>query len=191
MPLKRRREQKTDYRARKRLLLSGLPRLVVRNAAKNTWIQVVKAQPRGDKVIASASTKLLAREFGWKGGRGNTPAAYLTGLSAGIAAGLKGVKEVVLDTGPARLVKASRASAALKGAVDGGLLVVYSEEVLPPAGRTEGEHISKYAESLRSVSPELYRQRFSAYLSRGIEPMSLTEHFKEVRGMIIGRLAKT
>jgi len=187
MPLKRRREKKTDYRVRKRLLLSGLPRLVVRNFAKNTWVQVVEARLEGDRVVASASAKRLAKEFGWKGGGGNTPAAYLTGLLAGLAAVHKGVKEAVLDVGPAALVRGSRTSAALKGALDAGLHVAHSKEVLPPDERIEGVDIAKYAGSLRNTSPEVYRQRFSAYLARGFEPTSLPEHFQEVRGRVIGQ----
>ncbi|MEM2906363.1 MAG: 50S ribosomal protein L18 [Candidatus Bathyarchaeia archaeon] len=186
LPLRRRREKKTDYRARKTLILSGLPRLVVRNFAKNTWVQVVEARPEGDRVLASASTKRLIKEFGWRGGGGNTPAAYLTGLLAGVTAGRKGVKEAVLDTGPLGLVKGSRTSAALKGALDAGLKLPYSEEVLPEDERIEGVHIAKYAETLLREDPELYRKRFSAYLSRGLEPTSLAEHFREVRGKVIG-----
>jgi len=121
IPLRRRSARKTDFRARRKLLLSGLPRLVVRNALKNTLVQVIEAHREGDRVIASASTKLLTQGYGWKGGGANTPAAYLTGLLAGLEAGRRNVKEAVLDTGVSRLVKGSRTTAALKGANDAGL----------------------------------------------------------------------
>lgn len=186
IPLRRRSARKTDFRARRKLLLSGLPRLVVRNALKNTLVQVIEAHREGDRVIASASTKLLTQGYGWKGGGANTPAAYLTGLLAGLEAGRRNVKEAVLDTGVSRLVKGSRTTAALKGANDAGLRVPCSPGVLPGEGRIEGGHVAKYAGSLKDIDPELYRRRFSAYLSRGLEPTNLTEHFKEVREKIIG-----
>ncbi|MEM2602579.1 MAG: 50S ribosomal protein L18, partial [Candidatus Bathyarchaeia archaeon] len=101
LAFRRRREGKTDYRRRKALLLSGLPRLVVRPTLKNIHVQIVEAGEGGDRTVASASSKEL-RKFDWKGGMGNVPAAYLTGLLAGKRAIAKGISRAVLDIGPRR-----------------------------------------------------------------------------------------
>lgn len=51
---RRRREGKTDYRQRQRLLRSRIPRAVVRMSSKNTYIQFIAYDEIGDKVLASA-----------------------------------------------------------------------------------------------------------------------------------------
>jgi len=42
--LRRRREGKTDYQARKALVISGKPRLVTRFSLKNVTVQIVVAK---------------------------------------------------------------------------------------------------------------------------------------------------
>lgn len=83
---RRRREGKTDYRARTRLVLQdknkyGAPkyRLVVRFSNKNVLAQVTKASMGGDIVISSASSSELPR-YGLKVGLTNYSAAYCVGL---------------------------------------------------------------------------------------------------------------
>ena len=70
---RRRREGKTDYQQRRSLVLSGLPRLVIRGSLRSMSVQLVKAEVDGDKVIASSSSKDLAKNYGWQGGGGNLP----------------------------------------------------------------------------------------------------------------------
>src|SRR4030067_1642274 len=89
--LRRRRERKTDYQARKALVVSGRPRLVARSTLKNTVAQIVVAKPHGDEVLASAHSRELQKKYGWKAPTGNVPAAYLTGLLCGLKAKAKGV----------------------------------------------------------------------------------------------------
>ncbi|MEM2029232.1 MAG: 50S ribosomal protein L18, partial [Candidatus Bathyarchaeia archaeon] len=48
VPFRRRKEGKTDYRLRKKLILSGLPRLVVRKTNRNIIAQLVRATVIGD-----------------------------------------------------------------------------------------------------------------------------------------------
>ncbi|OYT43587.1 50S ribosomal protein L18 [Candidatus Bathyarchaeota archaeon ex4484_40] len=86
VPFRRRREGKTDYRLRLRLVRSGLPRLVVRGSLRNMLVQVVEADIVGDRVVASAHSRELVRDYGWRGPCGNLPAAYLTGLLCGYKA---------------------------------------------------------------------------------------------------------
>ncbi len=183
VPFRRRREGKTDYKLRLGLVRSGKPRAVVRTSNKYVYVQIVEAQPSGDVVRASASSKELAK-LGWKGGTGNLPSAYLTGALAGRRALTKGVKEAILDIGLRPSTKGSRLYAALKGLTDAGLEVPHSEETLPSTARLGGAHITEYAKSLLSESSDVYKKRFSGYLSKGLKPEELTGHFEQVRGQI-------
>jgi large subunit ribosomal protein L18 len=144
VPFRRRREGKTDYRARLRLIRSGKPRLVVRRSLKHTVVQLVGYDEKGDKVLASSTTGQL-RELGWTGSTGNTPAAYLAGLMAGRRAFRASVTEAILDLGLIRPSKGSKVFAALKGVLDGGVQVPHSDEVLPSEDRIKGGHLNKPA----------------------------------------------
>jgi large subunit ribosomal protein L18 len=79
VPVRRRREGKTDYQARKAMVVSGRPRLVARPSIKNAQAQIIVAKPIGDMVLAAASSRELVKKYGWKAPTGNIPSAYLTG----------------------------------------------------------------------------------------------------------------
>ncbi len=177
VPLRRRREGKTNYKKRLKLLLSRKPRLVVRITNKRVIAQIVEYGSEGDITVAYADSKELEK-FGWKGDLNNTPAAYLTGLLIGKKALQKGVREAVLDIGLKTPSKGARVFATLKGAVDAGLAIPHSEEILPDEARIRGEHIASYYEQ----NPEM----FSEYEKRGLKPSELPEHFEEVKSKIMG-----
>jgi large subunit ribosomal protein L18 len=183
VPYRRRREGRTDYKLRRALVRSGRPRAVVRLTNKYVLVQVSEAEAKGDVVKAAASSKELAK-LGWKGGAGNLPAAYLTGLLAARRAIAHGVKEAVLDIGLRGPTKGSKIFAALKGLADSGLTVPHSDDRLPPMERINGSHISGYAKSLAGQQ-EVYKKRFSAYLGRGLKPEELSGHFETVRKNVI------
>ena len=190
VPFRRRREGKTDYRARRALILSKMPRIVARGSLKHMTVQVVNAKVEGDEVLASAHSKELVRDYGWKGACGNVPAAYLTGLLCGLKALQKGIKKAILDIGLRTPVKGSRVFAVLKGALDAGLEVPHSEEVLPDDSRIRGEHIANYAKMLASENPEEYNRRFSEYLAKKLKPEKLPEHFAKVKEKILAAFEK-
>jgi len=177
VPFRRRREGKTDYKARKALLLSGKPRLVVRGSLKHMIVQIIVAKPHGDEVIVSAHSKELTRKYGWKASGGNISACYLTGLLCGLKA--KSVKEAVLDIGLHSSTK-NRIFAALKGVLDAGVNVPYSEEKLPNEERIKGEHIAEYAKILAS-NPEEHQTKFSKYLKQKLHPEKFPKHFAKVK----------
>jgi len=183
-PFRRRREGKTDYRARKALVLSGKPRLVARSTLNNVIAQIIAAKPHGDEVLVSAHSRELARNYGWKAPRGNIPAAYLTGLLCGLKAKAKGIEEANLDAGLHAPSKGARVFAVLNGVLDAGIHVPCGEEKLPDEKRVEGEHIAKYAESLAS-NPEGYQSKFSKYLEQKLPPESLPKHFAEVKSNMV------
>ncbi|MEM2673645.1 MAG: 50S ribosomal protein L18, partial [Candidatus Bathyarchaeia archaeon] len=78
VPFRRRREGKTDYRLRKKMVISKMPRLVVRKTGRNFIVQLIRATVIGDIVITSAHSRELRNKYGWLGSLNNLPAAYLT-----------------------------------------------------------------------------------------------------------------
>ncbi len=181
--LRRRREGKTDYQARKGLVISGKPRLVTRTSLKNANVQIIQAKPDGDIVLAAANSKELSKLFGWKAPTGNIPAAYLTGLLCGLKAKSKGVEEAILDIGLVAPTKGARVFAMLSGVVDAGVDVPHSEEKLVKE-HYKGDQIAKYAKKLGAGSDE-YNKKFSAYIAAGVAPEKLPEHFTKVKADIV------
>lgn len=188
VPLRRRRERKTDYRKRKLMILSKSPRLAVRGSLKNMLGQVIDALPEGDRTLAAANSRELAG-YGWKAPCGNVPAAYLTGLLLGLKAQSAGVKQVITDIGLRRPSSGSRVFAVVKGAIDSGLAISCGD-VLPKESRIKGEHIASYARKLTEAETELYERRFSDYLTRNLKPEELPTHFEEVKSNILRSLGK-
>ncbi len=137
---RREREGKTSYKNRLALLKSREARLVVRISNKNVVCQVISYDKDGDKVLASGMSKELTK-LGWKGAGSNTPAAYLIGYLCGKKAKKAKVTKAMFDTGLVRVVKGSKVYAALKGAIDAGLDIPHTAEILPPQDRLEGAHI--------------------------------------------------
>jgi large subunit ribosomal protein L18 len=175
---RRRRDARTDYGKRKRLVLSGLPRLVVRPANKHVTVQVVEAKATGDLVLASAHSSEL-KKYAWKGAGGNVPAAYLTGRLAGYRAKSKGIEKAVLDVGTRPVSAGSRLYAAMSGAVDSGMEIPHGDETTPAKERIRGEHIAAYGKLL-SDKPDMYQKRFATYLKQKLKPEEIPAHFDEV-----------
>jgi large subunit ribosomal protein L18 len=184
LPFRRRREGNTNYTKRKALLISGIPRLIIRVTGKHIIAQLTESTPTGDRVVTSANSKELTNKFGWKGGSNNIPASYLTGLLAGRRANSKKMKKAIVDIGLRRISKGSRIFCTLKGAIDSGLDVPHKEEILPEEGRIKGEHIAEYAKQLSS-NPDQYKAKFSQYLKKGLKPEDLSKHFEQVKNQIL------
>jgi large subunit ribosomal protein L18 len=182
VPLRRRRECKTDYQARKAFVVSRKPRFVARSSLKNTVAQIIVAKPHGDEVLASAHSKELVKKYGWKAVTGNIPAAYLTGLLCGLKAKKNGVTEAILDLGLVSPTKGSKVFATLSGVLEAGVVIPYDEKKLV-RDRAKGEHIVRYAKSLGA--PEEYAPKFSKYVVAEVDPAKLPEHVAKVKNDIL------
>lgn len=163
------------------MILSRVPRLVTRGSLKHMVTQLMAAEPEGDRVLTSAHSSELSENFGWRAPRGNTSTAYLTGLLAGHRALSKGVRNAILDIGLQEPSAGARVFAVLRGALDAGLEVPHSKEVLPDESRVRGEHVASYAKQLASVDLGLYERVFSVYLAKKLKPEQLPEHFDRVK----------
>lgn len=137
------RSGKTDYRARKQMLFSRKPRLVIRKSLKNTQVQIINPASAGDVTLISANTHDLTK-YGYTGGTGNITSAYLTGLLLGFRAKKAGHSDAILDAGLYHTTRGGRLFAALKGAVDAGMEIPHDPEIFPSQDRITGKHIDKY-----------------------------------------------
>ena len=185
VPRRRRREGKTNYHKRYKMIRSKKIRVVVRKTNKYIWVQFVYPTPIGDFTLAAAHSRELFKYFGWKGSGKSTPAAYLTGLLAGLRAKKMGIEYAIPDIGLHRPVRGAKVFAALKGVVDAGIEVPLDESVVPSEERIRGETIAKYAEMLAETDPEKFRRQFSEILARGLDPRDMPKHFEEVKNLII------
>jgi large subunit ribosomal protein L18 len=141
------RAGKTDYRARKHMLYSRKPRLVIRKSLKHTSIQVIVLGEAGDKTLVSASTADLAK-YGYTGATGNSTAAYLAGLLLGYRA----------------KKNAGRVFAALKGAVDAGMDIPHNPEIFPPEDKITGKEIDEFMNTKISEQFEAVKQKIQGEL---------------------------
>lgn len=182
VPFRRKRQGRTFYKKRIKILLSNKCRFVVRKSLRNLQASVVEYNPKGDKVVLTVSSRAL-NAFGWKGNSGNLSSAYLTGFIAGKRALEKGIKEAILDLGLNTSVKGSVLYAALAGAVDSGLSIPHDADVLPSKERISGDHIVKYAKSLKEDKTK-YDKQFSNYIKHGLAPEDMVKHFNEIKGKI-------
>ena len=166
---RRKREQKTNYTKRLKLLLSQKLRLVVRFTNQKVIAQLVEFTTSGDKVLVGIDSTAL-KEFGWQYSYKNFPAAYLTGLLLGKKAIEKGHKEAILDTGLKLVLKKGKIYAFLKGSLDSGMDVRHSDEILPDENRIKGKHIETYAQ----------------YLKSGSVPEGISSQFEKIKQKIMG-----
>ena len=166
IPYRRRLEGKTNYKKRLALLKSGKERLVIRKSNKYILLQIVKFEPKGDKVLYSVNSKELSK-FGWNAGFKSIPAAYLTGLLLGKKINGK-FESLIVDIGVQE--KSDRLFAALKGVVDSGVDVAHNPEILPNEDRIMGKHIDSY------LKMDHKNNQFSKY-----ENINFTEMFNKTK----------
>jgi large subunit ribosomal protein L18 len=143
VPYRRRREGKTDYYQRTKLVVADVPRMVVRKTNRHIIIQLITAEMDGDRTLVAATSSELT-EYGYTGSLSSTPAAYLTGLLFAAKAKKAQYGAAVLDIGLNRATPGARVFAALKGAVDAGFNVPHGEKILPDDARLKGAHIAAY-----------------------------------------------
>ena len=141
VPFRRRRDGRTDYRVRLKLLRSDRPRAVVRFSRGRVLVAVTEYDPTGDRVVASAESAELPKAGYPEHGLLSTPAAYLTGYLAGLRAKEAGKTEAVLDTGLRRPTSGGRLLSALKGLLDAGIDIPHGEGGFPTVDRLNGTHL--------------------------------------------------
>lgn len=143
---RRRREGKTDYTKRLKLLKGESPRIIFRKTNRYLIAQYVTSREAQDKIEIGITSKRL-KKFGWPdefgGSLKSLPAAYLTGLLIGREINKKRLKTPIVDFGMNRVISKNRGYAFLKGLVDAGIKIKCDEEQFPKEERLLGKHMKK------------------------------------------------
>lgn len=143
---RRRKEHKTDYLNRIRLLKSGSSRIIFKKTNRYFITQYITSKEAKDKiVIGITSNNLLA--YGWpkefKNSLKSTPASYLTGLLIGKKILGKKLSKPIVDFGMLRVLHKNKAFAFLKGLKDSGIEIKCEEKFFPAEERIKGKHLKK------------------------------------------------
>jgi len=143
---RRRKENKTDYNKRLKLLKGEKPRIVFRKTNRYILAQYVTSKEAKDKVILGITSKKLLK-FGWpedfKGSLKSIPAAYLTGYLIGREIKKKGLKTPIIDFGIIRIVHKTKTFAFLKGLADSNTKIKCDKKNFPEEERIIGKNLKK------------------------------------------------
>ncbi len=141
---RRKREHKTDYNKRIKLLKGGKPRVVCRKTNRYIIAQYVKSKEAQDRIELQANSKELIK-YGWpekgKGSLKSITAAYLTGYLIGKEIIKNQLENPIVDLGMYKIIPKSRLHGFLKGLVDSGLKIKTKEEDFPEEERIKGNHL--------------------------------------------------
>ncbi len=187
LSFRRRREGKTNYHRRLKLIISRRKRLVIRCSNKHTTVQVVDALIQGDKILTQSHSSQLGKHFAWVQNTGNMPSAYLTGYLCGLRANKAKIQDVILDIGI--IVHNERIKAAFRGFLDAGMEVPHDEKWFPEslAERMNGSHIESYAKILKK-KPAQYKKKFSKVLSKKGDPTNFVSDFEKTKKNMQGKV---
>jgi len=143
---RRRRESKTDYNIRIKLLKAEVPRVVFRKSNRYIIAQYVMSNEARDSVVAGITSRILLK-YGWpedmKGSLKSIPASYLTGFLLGKIIIEKKLETPIVDIGMIRSVNKNRAFSFVKGLVDAGVKIKYGEEAFPNEERIKGKNLKR------------------------------------------------
>jgi len=164
---RRRRENKTDYSRRIKILKSLKPRIIFRKTNKYIIAQYVVSDAAQDKVIINSNSKKLLN-YGWpekaSGSLKSLPASYLTGYLIGKQIISSNLENPVVDTGMTRILHKSKVFAFLKGLIDSGIKMECKKEAFPDDKRLKGEHMKNkvpFDEILKKISSEKIKSKES------------------------------
>ncbi|KIH67501.1 ribosomal L18p/L5e family protein [Ancylostoma duodenale] len=190
--LKRRRQGKTDYYARKRLTVQdknkyNTPkyRLIVRFTNKDVIAQVgltnYAAGYATGLLLARRHLKNLQLDKTFKG---QEDVGFYTVEEEDGRSPFK----AVLDVGLARTTTGCKVFAVMKGVADGGIEVPHSEnrffgydseskkyDAEAHRDRIFGKHVAEYMRSLKEEDEDAYKRQFSHFIANGIDADNLEE----------------
>ena len=143
---RRRKENKTDYLKRLKLLKSGKPRVIFRKTNKYLISQYVLSHEAQDKVEIEINSKGLLTQ-GWpkefEGSLKSIPASYLTGFLMAKKIQTDKKESPVVDLGMMKTIHKTKGFAFIKGLIDGGLDISCPEEAFPSQEKIEGKNLKK------------------------------------------------
>lgn len=156
---RRRREKKTDYLKRLKLLKSGKPRVIFRRTNSYIISQYIESKEAKDKIIMSIDSRKLI-DYGWpkefKGSLKSIPASYLTGYLIGKQIKTKNLETPILDIGMVQALHKTKVYAFIKGLIDSGLEISCKEEAFPEQERIEGKNLkSDFSNKFNEIKSQI------------------------------------
>lgn len=143
---RRRKENKTNYLKRLKLLKSGKPRVVFRRTNKYVIAQYVLSEEAKDKIVLGITSKELIK-YGWpnkfEGSLKSIPAAYLTGYLIGKKIQEKKLENPIVDFGMNQTLYKTKIFGFLKGLIDSGIEINCKEEAFPEEERIIGKSLKE------------------------------------------------
>jgi large subunit ribosomal protein L18 len=179
--LKRIRNNKTNYRKRKKVLIGRRNFITIKTSNEHVHCQLIKPSLKGDIVLSFSNSKELTKH-GWKGSSNNLSASFLVGLLLGKKMLAKNINSAILYTG--KTIFTSKVAACLKGVSTAGVEIPLSEDSLPADDRINSTHVSKYATLLKK-DKTLYEKKFSKLIKNDLDPEKYPEHFEEIKNKIL------
>lgn len=141
---RRRREAKTDYLKRIKLLKSNSARIVFRKTNRYIIAQYVISKEAKDNIILGSTSKELLK-FGWPKELGSSlkslPASYLLGLLIAKKIKERKLENPIVEFGMIKTLHKTKPYAFLKGLIDGGIRIKCKEDAFPPENKLKGEHL--------------------------------------------------
>lgn len=158
---KRRKECKTDYLKRLKLLKSGKARLVFRKTNKYIIVQYVESKNAQDKIVLGFCSKELLK-YGWPKEASksikNITASYLIGFLIGKKIINNKLDTPIIDFGMIKTQYKTKIYAFLKGLIDSGLKIKYKEETFPEEERIKGKHLKNKIE-LEEIKSKIEKEK--------------------------------
>ncbi|MFA4953431.1 MAG: 50S ribosomal protein L18 [Candidatus Pacearchaeota archaeon] len=153
---RRRRENKTDYLRRLKLLKSWKPRIVFRKTNRYFIAQYVTSKEAQDKIEFGVNSRILLK-YGWpkEASLKTIPASYFLGYYFGRRIIAENLEEPIIDFGMTQTIHKNKLYAFIKGLIDSGLKISCKKEAFPDEERIKGEHLKnkiKFAEILKKIS---------------------------------------
>ncbi len=141
---RRRKESKTDYGKRIKLLKSNAPRVVFRRTNKYILAQYITSKEAQDKIQIQVKSSDLEK-YGWpkqaQGGLKSITAAYFVGFLIGKKILKEKLKTPIVDSGMLRVLHKSKFYGFLKGLNDAEIKIKCKEELFPEESRIKGDHL--------------------------------------------------
>ena len=159
---RRRRENKTDYLKRLKLLKSDKPRLVFRKTNKYVIGQYIVSDEAKDKIVFGVTSKILLKH-GWpenfKGSLKSIPASYLTGYFTAKKILKDKLETPIMDLGMTRTLHKTKIFAFIKGLIDAGLEIKCKEEAFPEEERITGANLKEdFTKTFNSIKSKVDKE---------------------------------
>jgi large subunit ribosomal protein L18 len=156
---RRRRQNKTDYLKRLKLLKSRVPRVVFRRTNKYFIGQYVTSREAQDKIVFGVNSKDLMN-YGWpkesEGSLKSITAGYLLGFLMGNKIIEKKLEKPIVDLGMLKTLYKTKVYAFIKGLIDAGIEISCKKEAFPSEDRIKGKHLKKdFSENFEKIKSKI------------------------------------